>query len=119
MIAFDKYMNLVLADAQEIRKVAENRMERRTLGLVILRGEIIVSLSVDGPPPVTAQEKKTVVPGPGIGRAAGRGLPMAGAAAPMGLAGPVGGIGGPGAQFMAPAGRGFPPMPPGYMPPRS
>jgi small nuclear ribonucleoprotein B and B' len=70
MIAFDKYMNLVLADAQEVRKIADSnslslslmlcvdRSERRTLGLIILRGETIVSLSVDGPPPVSASDKK-------------------------------------------------------------
>lgn len=43
---------------------------KRVLGLVILRGETVVSLSVEGPPPAESQDK-----GPGLQPGAGRGMP--------------------------------------------
>ena len=80
------------------------------LGLVILRGDLIVSISVAAPPPASANPVHAtaapVLPGPGSGKPAGRGLPVAapGHAVP-GLGGPVRGIG-MGAM---------PPPPPGMM----
>lgn len=129
MLAFDKHMNVVLADAEEWRtlknrgKDGEVREQRRSLGLVILRGETLVSLSVEGPPPVTPEDRAKaaaarLAPGPGRGMAVGRGLPT----------GPVRGVGGPSAEAMQPQfpgmmGRGGmapgfpggqrPPLPPG------
>jgi len=42
--------------------------------LVILRGETIVSVSVEGPPPVGGDEKASLTAGPGRGMPAGRGM---------------------------------------------
>ena len=63
-LAFDKHLNLVLVDSEEYRSVrsksknstgsssssraaiVEERVEKRTLGLIILRGENVVSVAV-------------------------------------------------------------------------
>ncbi|KAI0383973.1 Sm-like ribonucleoprotein [Hypomontagnella monticulosa] len=150
MLAFDKHMNLVLADTEEFRRVKRKQTkpaapgasssaaqtieseEKRTLGLTILRGAHIVSLSVESAPPAdpsTRLGKSTpgglptgLTSGPGVSRPAGRG------AAPSSLAGPAAGVGGgvpppfpqfPGAPGFGP-GRGGPPapgFPPGGFPP--
>lgn len=113
-----QHMNLVLADTEEFRKTrrrtnkpstappapgsaaatAEAVEEKRTLGLIILRGTNIVSCSVEGPPPsdpsarlgTSAPGGAAITPGAGISRPAGRGLPMG-----IGLGGPAAGVGGP------------------------
>ncbi|KAG8862090.1 hypothetical protein FRB96_002120 [Tulasnella sp. 330] len=124
MLAFDKHMNLVLADCEEFRRIKKKRKQgdtevsehveqRRTLGLVILRGETVVSLTDEGAPPAADDDKsKGLIPGPGRGMPAGRG---------MGMMPPVGGM--PPASMaarpmpygMPPPGMpgGMPPMPPG------
>ncbi|KAJ1913958.1 Small nuclear ribonucleoprotein-associated protein B [Mycoemilia scoparia] len=129
MLAFDKHMNLVLADCQEFRQLKNKKSKtvaggastsefKRTLGLIILRGENIVSISVDGPPPTSVAEQQQrakaaqMQQGPGIGRPAGRGLPIPPPnMLPPGLSGPVRGVGGPAPHMMMPRG------PPGTMPP--
>lgn len=111
-MAFDKHMNLVISDCEEFRKIkdksgnGEEREVKRMLGLLLLRGESVSSLTPEAPPPT--QGKKVgegAVGGPGraapVGRGAGGFVPQAG------LTAPVRGVGGP-----APMG-----MPPGMMPP--
>lgn len=125
MLAFDKHMNLVLADTEEFRKVKRKNKaaapgssstdtvteaeEKRTLGLSIVRGTNIISVSVDGPPPQDPAARlgggaggpaggaPTMAAGPGISRpAAGRGA--------GGLQGPAVGVGGPGFGGFPPVG---------------
>ncbi|KAK3197086.1 hypothetical protein GRF29_1536g503044 [Pseudopithomyces chartarum] len=132
MLAFDKHMNLVLADTEEFRRtrrkgkaapgaaqqVTETE-ERRAIGLTIIRGAQVISVSVDGPPPADPAARlgaatggqstaAALSAGPGVARPAGRGLPI-------GLTGPAPGVGGPGPGFGPPGG--FPGAPGGFAPP--
>ncbi|GHP03521.1 hypothetical protein PPROV_000227600 [Pycnococcus provasolii] len=138
-LAFDRHLNLVLADTEEIRLVGKHnasaaadanaRSIRRVLGLVLVRGIEVVNLTIEGPP---AAVHTPVVPaggvptGQGVARAVGRGAPPApprpASGAPAGLAGPVRGVGGPQPGFMMgapPPGMPPPPFRPGMPPPPS
>lgn len=142
MMAYDRHMNLVLSDVEEFRKIKKRSTkqgsstekaaapmveteERRSLGLVILRGAHIISSTVESPPPsdpatrlgtnAPSSTAATMAAGPGVARGAGRGtVSLQGPAA----GGPsFGGFGGAAPGFGA--GRGFPPgpPPPGFAPP--
>ncbi|KAF2683527.1 Sm-like ribonucleoprotein [Lentithecium fluviatile CBS 122367] len=125
MLAFDKHMNLVLADTEEFRRTRRKGKaapgaaqqiteteERRAIGLTIIRGANVISVSVDGPPPADPAARlgasggpstaATLAAGPGVARPAGRGLPV-------GLTGPAAGVAGPGPGFGPPGGFGGPP----------
>lgn len=126
LMAFDKHMNLVLGDCEEFRRIkakkasgggTDEREEKRVLGLVLLRGENVVSMQVEAPAP-TAAKVTGGSGGPGVGRPAARGIPPPAAAAPRALAGPVAGMG-PGGAAMAPqVAAQAAPMGYGGMPPR-
>ena len=127
--AFDKHMNIILADCEELRRVKAKpgkkvtaEEEKRVLGLVLLRGDKIISISVDGPP--QKEDDSIKIPkaggmgGPGMAKGAGRGMPMMPPGQPgaaPGLQGAVRGVGGPGMAMMQP-GYGMPPGMPGGAP---
>merc|ERR1712106_988800 len=81
--AFDKHMNVILSDCEEFRRVRgkkgkEEKEEKRSMGLVLLRGETIVTMTLEGPPPSEDGPRVHLSgssPGPGVGRPAGRGTP--------------------------------------------
>ena len=117
-LAFDKHMNLVLADCEEWRRVRQRRAsghtvekdQKRSLGLVLLRGENVVSLQVEAPPPQSLKKPSAgrQQGGHGVARSAGRGVAAAPPPAAMGaLSGMPRGMPG-----MMP-GMGMPPPPPG------
>jgi small nuclear ribonucleoprotein B and B' len=119
-LAFDKHLNLVLSEADEFRTlkskggaaVLEERTEKRSLGLVLIRGENVVSLAVEGPPPPSVSGKLT--PG-GPGQAVGAGRGVAAPPPPMmQQGGPAPGLG---AAPVHGLGGGPPPPPPGMPPP--
>ncbi|CAD5206744.1 unnamed protein product [Bursaphelenchus okinawaensis] len=106
--AFDKHMNVILSDCEEVRKIKPkpgkklvNEEEKRTLGLILLRGDKIISISVDGP---AQKDDDSRVPkaggtgGPGQARPANRTVPQVPAGAPIGMQGALGGHGVPNMQ---------------------
>ncbi|GJQ08688.1 hypothetical protein GpartN1_g1526.t1 [Galdieria partita] len=127
LLAFDKHLNLVLNDCEEFRKLKkQDKEEKRALGLVLLRGESVISMTVESPPPEqTTRKPAQRGPAPtGRGFPAGRAMPIAPppAAVPTGLTGPVRGIGGPpppqSRAVPSTYGRAAPmPPPPGVPPP--
>ncbi|KAI6241442.1 Sm domain-containing protein [Aphelenchoides fujianensis] len=123
--AFDKHMNIIVSECEEHRRIKAkpgkklvNEEEKRVLGLVLIRGDKIISMSVDGPP---QKEDEIKLPkagglgGPGTAKPGVRGVPIVPPqmpGAPAGLAGPVAGMGGAGMPAMQPGyPMGGPPRP--------
>jgi small nuclear ribonucleoprotein B and B' len=111
-LAFDKHMNLVLSDTEEFIKIKAkkpgdvDREQKRALGLVLLRGENIVSLSAESPPS-QASKRFSDIPNAGQGKSQPIGRGSTATQAPSGLSGPGRGVGGPGMLNMLPTtGRG-------------
>ena len=80
-------MNVILSDCEEHRRIKAkpgkklvNEEEKRILGLVLLRGDKIISISVDGPPQKDDDGIKVPkaggVGGPGVAKPATRGVPV-------------------------------------------
>ncbi|GMI41247.1 hypothetical protein TrCOL_g13432 [Triparma columacea] len=105
-LAFDKHLNLVLSDTEEVRSITtpsppglpSTKVEkklRRSLGLVILRGENVVCVTVEGPKP-PKPTKRVATGGPGGATGMGRGQPTMGGPQQGLGAGGVYGVGGGG-----------------------
>lgn len=94
-MAFDKHMNIVLADCEEFRHTKKKDIsEKRALGFVLLRGDCVVSIAVESPPPPPPKRRPTKAPaGRGVPMAAGRGIPLESNGPAPGLAGPIPGVG--------------------------
>ena len=104
LLAFDKHMNLVLADTEEFTRYKSKKDEggvdkerKRGLGLVLLRGENIISFSAESPPTENVDLFNDVIKNTDEGKSIpmGRGMPVPIDFNPlMGLGGPNGMMGG-------------------------
>lgn len=81
LLAFDNHLNLVLSNTEESRitkksysdlkkgSISSNEIveEKRSLGLIILRGEQVVSFNIESPPPLLVKAR-VLEKGKGISR---------------------------------------------------
>lgn len=115
-MAFDKHMNLVLGDCEEYRRIIPKgkkgveKIQKRMLGLVILRGENVVSMTVEAPPSVSDSRltslNKSQSTGQGISKPGSRGSSIQQnivQTGPLpGLSGPIQGFGTSNQKVMIP-----------------
>jgi small nuclear ribonucleoprotein B and B' len=82
-----EHMNIILSECEEHRRIKPkpgkklvNEEEKRILGLVLLRGDKIISMSVEGPPQKNDDEIKLPkaggLGGPGVSKPAARAVPI-------------------------------------------
>lgn len=110
-LAFDKHMNLVLADTEEYRRIKakkpgeQDREHRRGIGLVIIRGDTIIHMSAEAQPSKAVKRVQESAGG-GKAQAMGRGVSVAPVGAGgSGAAGPARGVGVPAMSSMLPTGK--------------
>lgn len=109
-----QHMNIVLADAEEFRRVRRKQNksgapgtdaqvlqieDKRSLGLIIIRGAQVLTVAAESPPPADPSARlgrstaggisSTLGAGPGVARPAGRGAPPATLAVSPSLTPPV------------------------------
>ncbi len=96
-LAFDRHMNLVVADCEEYRKIkdksgsGEEREVKRMLGLLLLRGDSVASLTPEAPPP--SQGRRSAADG--VMGGPGKAIPLGKPGGFSALSAPVRGVGGP------------------------
>ncbi|KAL4482817.1 hypothetical protein ABPG72_022377 [Tetrahymena utriculariae] len=118
-LAFDKHLNLVLSETEEFRPIKPKtkgepeRQTKRILGLVIIRGENIVSINAEAPPSQQAKKIDTSATGPGTAQPINR----VGTVPQMMDRPPQMPPGQPPMGMMPPPMPGMPPMHPGMLPP--
>jgi len=130
-LAFDKHLNIVISDTEEFRRIKPKkkgdpeREIKRPLGLLVLRGENIVSISAEAPPNNVIQRPDPVSVGPGkampITRQGAMPIQNMAQGQPMTVNQPPKGVGLPNPVNMNPTGMGGlsqgPPGIPGLQPP--
>ena len=123
--AFDQHMNIILADCEDpgpakpkyYNKKVQVDEKKRILSLVLLRGDNVISISVEGPPQQREYGVQTPRAGTGQHYGVSRGVPPVGVGSiphnqlmPVGSQGPVRGVRGSGTggvmqQCGAPGGK--------------
>ncbi|KAJ9461633.1 Small nuclear ribonucleoprotein-associated protein B [Diplonema papillatum] len=109
LLAYDRYLNLILTDTEESRFIPDKnsktreREEKRTIGLMLLRGESVTSMTIEG----TLNKAAAAKPAPASMLGGRPPFPFPPGMMPPGMMPPG----------MMPPGMLPPGMPPGMMPP--